>query len=121
MKGITQQIALRMRDEYEEFIFRSISPFCDAIAETHIQKKELERIISNAKRYRWHDLRKNPEDLPDDNRLVIICPERLAGSKDGIEIAFYVKNKKLWEEEEFYYREHEVIAWREIEPFEEVE
>lgn len=77
--------------------------------------------LEKSEQYKWHDLRKNPNDLPEinyDNRKsneVIVL-----GARGGLNIAyrhlsevcdaFYTKGNRLWS----------VIAWREIEPFEEV-
>lgn len=65
-------------------------------------------------KYRWHNLRKNPEDLPTDNHQVLVA-------FDGMkicDIAIYVSSTKLWGTVSFAYKTGQVIAWREIEPFE---
>ena len=75
--------------------------------------------IEKADKYRWHDLRKNPDDLPEDNGygkseyvLVMIgTPEWYS-----CEWAYYHHDKKLWS---IY--EQNVFAWRYIEPFKEEE
>ena len=73
--------------------------------------------LKKANKYRWHDLRKNPDDLPEDNGygeseyvLVMIgTPEW-----NSWEQAYYHHDKKLWST-----YEQNVFAWRYIEPFEE--
>lgn len=67
-------------------------------------------------KYRWHDLRKNPEDLPEgEKRLLDIVPmqpdsfERYYGWFDG---------ENFIDQNGFSFN---AIAWREIEPFEEGE
>ena len=75
--------------------------------------------LEKADKYRWHDLRKNPDDLPEDNGygkseyvLVMIgTPEWYS-----CEWAYYHHDKKLWS---IY--EQNVFAWRYIEPFKEEE
>ena len=75
--------------------------------------------LEKADKYRWHDLRKNPDDLPEDNGygkseyvLVMIgTPEWYS-----CEWAYYSHNAKMWS---IY--EQNVFAWRYIEPFEEEE
>ena len=75
--------------------------------------------LKNADKYRWHDLRKNPDDLPEadgnsesDYVLVMIgTPEW-----NSWEQAYYHHGKRLWST-----YEQNVFAWRYIEPFEEEE
>lgn len=74
--------------------------------------------LEKADKYRWHDLRKNPDDLPEaigggyesDYVLVMIgTPEW-----NSWEQAYYHHGKRLWST-----YEQDVFAWRYIEPFEE--
>ena len=75
--------------------------------------------LEKADKYRWHDLRKNPDDLPEaignsesDYVLVMIgTPEW-----NSWEQAYYKHDKKMWST-----YEQDVFAWRYIEPFEEEE
>lgn len=75
------------------------------------------KALKKADKYRWHDLRKNPDDLPEDNGygeseyvLVMIgTPEW-----NSWEQAYYHHGKRLWST-----YEQNVFAWRYIEPFEE--
>ena len=77
------------------------------------------KALEKADKYRWHDLRKNPDDLPEDNGygesdyvLVMIgTPEW-----NSWEQAYYHHGKRLWST-----YEQNVFAWRYIEPFEEEE
>ena len=80
--------------------------------------KIVSKALKKADKYRWHDLRKNPDDLPEaigdgyesDYVLVMIgTPEW-----NGWEQAYYHHGKRLWS---IY--EQDVFAWRYIEPFEE--
>ena len=83
---------------------------------------QLNKIVSEAlekaDKYRWHDLRKNPDGLPEaigggyesDYVLVMIgTPEW-----NRWEQAYYHHGKRLWST-----YEQNVFAWRYIEPFEE--
>ena len=84
---------------------------------------ELNKIVSKAlkkaNKYRWHDLRKSPDDLPEDKGygesdyvLVMIgTPEW-----NSWEQAYYHHGKRLWST-----YEQNVFAWRYIEPFKEEE
>ena len=75
--------------------------------------------LEKADKYRWHDLRKNPDDLPEadgnsesDYVLVMIgTPEW-----NSWEQAYYHHGKRLWST-----YEQNVFAWRYIEPFKEEE
>ena len=75
--------------------------------------------LEKADKYRWHDLRKNPDDLPEadgnsesDYVLVMIgTPEW-----NSWEQAYYHHDKKMWST-----YDQNVFAWRYIEPFEEEE
>lgn len=96
-------------DKFQQF---TSSEFDDAI---YVAIEALEK----ADKYRWHDLRKNPDDLPEDNGygkseyvLVMIgTPEWYS-----CEWAYYSHNAKMWS---IY--EQNVFAWRYIEPFKEEE
>ena len=73
--------------------------------------------LEKADKYRWHDLRKNPDDLPEadgnsesDYVLVLIgTPEW-----NSWEQAYYHHGKKLWST-----YDQNVFAWRYVEPFKE--
>lgn len=77
------------------------------------------KALEKADKYKWHDLRKNPDDLPEDNGnseseyvLVMIgTPEW-----NSWEQAYYHHGKQMWST-----YEQNVFAWRYIEPFEEGE
>ena len=78
------------------------------------------KALEKADKYRWHDLRKNPDDLPEaigggyesDYVLVMIgTPEW-----NSWEQAYYHHGKRLWST-----YEQNVFAWRYIEPFKEEE
>ena len=76
--------------------------------------------LEKADKYKWHDLRKNPDDLPEDNGngesdyvLVMIgTPEW-----NHCEFVYYNYNMREWPS--LY--EQNVFAWRYVEPFEEEE
>ena len=78
--------------------------------------KIVSKALKKADKYRWHDLRKNPDDLPEaigggyesDYVLVMIgTPEW-----NDWEQAYYHHGKRLWST-----YEHNVFPWRYIEPF----
>ena len=73
--------------------------------------------LEKADKYRWHDLKKSPDDLPEADEygcseyvlIMIGTPEW-----DNHEWAYYNYNTKGWSTP-FY--EQNVFAWRYIEPF----
>ena len=76
------------------------------------------KALEKADKYKWHDLRKNPDDLPEADEygcseyvlIMIGTPEW-----DNHEWAYYNHNTRGWSTP-FY--EQNVFAWRYIEPFE---
>ncbi len=73
--------------------------------------------------YRWHDLRKNPDDLPEadgnsESEYVLVKVPVNAGCFEWnhFGLAYYSHNTKMWST----YGQN-VFAWRYIEPFEEEE
>ena len=73
--------------------------------------------LEKADKYKWHDLRKNPDDLPEADEYG--CSEYvlvMTGTPEwnSWEQAYYHHDKRLWST----YGQN-VFAWRYIEPFEE--
>jgi hypothetical protein len=101
--------------EVDDDVYDDISKVNEILKLNKIVSKALEK----ADKYKWHDLRKNPDDLPEadgnsesDYVLVMIgTPEW-----NSWEQAYYHHGKRLWST-----YEQNVFAWRYIEPFEEEE
>ena len=79
--------------------------------------KIVSKALKKADKYRWHDLRKNPDDLPEADEYG--CSEyvlAMIGTPewDNHEWAYYNHNTRAWSTP-FY--EQNVFAWRYIEPF----
>ena len=75
--------------------------------------------LKKANKYKWHDLRKNPDDLPEADEYG--CSEyvlAMTGTPewDNHEWAYYNHNTRMWSTP---LCEQNVFAWRYIEPFEE--
>ena len=94
--------------------FRGKDAYIKAIEDAHILAVEA---LEKADKYKWHDLRKNPDDLPEADEygrseFVFV----MTGTPEwySCEWAYYHHDKKLWS---IY--EQDVFAWRYIEPFEE--
>ena len=90
-------------------------PLGNSLKAWHMAIKALEK----ADKYRWHDLRKNPDDLPEaDGNSESEYVLAMIGTPEwnSWEQAYYHHDKKLWST-----YEQNVFAWRYIEPFEEEE
>ena len=76
--------------------------------------------LGKADKYRWHDLRKNPDDLPEaiGGSYVSEYVFVMIGTPgwNNCEWAYYKHNHKEWST-----YEQNIIAWRYIEPFKEEE
>ena len=91
-------------------------PLGGSLEAWHMAIKALEK----ADKYRWHDLRKNPDDLPEAiggsyvSEYVLV----MIGTPgwNNYEWAYYKHNHKEWST-----YEQNIFAWRYIEPFEEEE
>lgn len=102
--------------EVDDDVYDDISKIDEILKLNKIVSKALEK----ADKYKWHDLRKNPDDLPEadeygksDYVLVMIgTPEW-----DHCELVYYNHNRRVWSS--LY--EQNVFAWRYIEPFKEEE
>lgn len=85
---------------------------------------ELHKIVidalEKADKYRWHDLRENPDDLPEaiGGSYVSEYVFVMIGTPgwNNCEWAYYKHNHKEWST-----YEQNIIAWRYIEPFKEEE
>ena len=98
--------------EVGEDVYDSTSKVNELLQLNKIVSKALEK----ADKYRWHDLRKNPDDLPEADEYG--CSEyvlAMIGTPEwnSWEQAYYHHDKRLWST-----YEQNVFAWRYIEPFE---
>ena len=101
--------------EVDYYVYDSTSKVDELLQLNKIVSKALEK----ADKYRWHDLRKNPNDLPEadgnsESEYVLV----MIGTPEwnSCEWAYYSHNAKMWS---IY--EQDVFAWRYIEPFKERE
>lgn len=110
-------------EEIIERIERNICMHMDWCWDRDCEKCEVELVIEafeKADKYRWHDLRKNPNDLPEaigggyESEYVLV----MIGTPEwnSWEQAYYHHGKRLWTT----YVQN-VFAWRYIEPFKEEE
>lgn len=80
----------------------------------------LKEMLEDCEKYRWHDLRKDPKDLPNKCEMYIVCIEHPTKEKE-VGVGYY-KNMHGYEGWiALVPKDGNLIAWREIEPFEEDE
>lgn len=101
--------------EVDDVVYDDISKVDEILQFNKIVSKALKK----ANKYRWHDLRKNPDDLPEaigdgyESEYVLVA---IGTSKwYYCEWAYYHHGKKVWSTHE----QQDGFAWRYIEPFEE--
>ena len=102
-------------EEVDYYVYDDTSKVDELLQLNKIVSKALEK----ADKYRWHDLRKNPDDLPEADEYG--CSEYvlvMIGTPEWNrwEQAYYHHGKRLWTT-----YEQNVFAWRYVEPFEEEE
>lgn len=115
LNPITKALALAKIEYYHGF--RGQEACIKAIEDACILAVEA---LEKADKYRWHDLRKNPDDLPEaigggyESEYVLV----MIGTPEwnSLDWAYYNHDKKEWST-----YEQDVFAWRYIEPFEEEE
>lgn len=121
-----EEVINQEREKAEEGMKKSIELFpsfegrkCMESAEEHEQLanwlEELKELRKYKEKYRWHDLRKNPDDLPEDDKDVLVtikggCENRTWHDSCGWRNATAKKVR--------YYSDKSVLAWKEIEEFE---
>ena len=109
----------RLPHHYDAEIGEDVYDSTSKVDELLQLNKIVSKALKKADKYRWHDLRKNPDDLPEADEygrseFVFV----MTGTPEwySCEWAYYHHDKKLWS---IY--EQDVFAWRYIEPFEEEE
>ena len=109
----------RLPHHYDAEIGADVYDSTSKVDELLQLNKIISKALKKADKYRWHDLRKNPDDLPEADEygrseFVFV----MTGTPEwySCEWAYYHHDKKLWS---IY--EQDVFAWRYIEPFEEEE
>lgn len=88
--------------------------------------KEITEVLEKADKYRWHDLRKDPDDLPEeDHDYGHIFSDKVLVITEEYEnqiVAYMNLTLNIWfnpiEEEYLEPDFGKVIAWKYIEPFE---
>lgn len=71
--------------------------------------------LEKQEKYKWHDLRKNPKDLPDERNVVI----GFDGSEYGATVFYDSGIYRGWATSDQDFEPSDITAWRYMEPFEE--
>ena len=111
----------RLPHHYDAEVNDDVYDNIDRIDEILELNKIVIKALEKADKYRWHDLRKNPDDLPegfeggDESEYVLA----MIGTPEwnSWEQAYYHHDKKMWSTCSLY--EQNVFAWRYVEPFKE--
>jgi hypothetical protein len=75
--------------------------------------EELEELRKYKEKYKWHDLRKNPDDLPEDIKYVWVFIKGESTHRSWHDShGWRRRNSNI-----LYYNDESVLAWREIEEF----
>lgn len=110
----------RIPSHYDAEVDYYVYDNTDRVDEILQLNKIVSEALEKADKYRWHDLKKNPDDLPEaigggyESEYVLV----MTGTPEwnSWEQAYYHHGKMMWST-----YEQNVFAWRYIEPFEEEE
>ena len=108
----------RLPYHYDEEVDDDVYDNIERIDEILELNKIVIKALEKADKYRWHDLRKNPDDLPEaigggyESEYVLV----MIGTPEwnSWEQAYYKHDKRMWST-----YDQNVFAWRYIEPFKE--
>lgn len=115
--AVFQQIESKKYTKDEKY--EAIHDVINAATINGITKRQVLDVASylfdEQNKYKWHDLRKNPDDLPEDNKDVLVtikggCVNRTWHDSCGWRNATAKKAR--------HYSDKSVLAWKEIEEFE---
>ena len=107
----------RLPYHYDEEVGEDVYDSTSRVNELLQLNKIVSKALEKADKYKWHDLRKNPDDLPEADEYG--CSDyvlAMIGTPEwnSWEQAYYHHGKRLWST-----YEQNVFAWRYIEPFKE--
>lgn len=74
----------------------------------------IQELIDKQEKYRWHDLRKNPNDLPKEDGLYVVYENVYSWGYCDYNTYECVKEVKQWSDGKL----HKPLAWKYIEEFE---
>lgn len=109
-----KEISMTLNNTMEDFVVLSVEQFGDdrcqmgVRSKLEVNAKKIYEAVEKADIYRWHDKRKNPNDLPKDGETVLVYMK-------GGYLLLWNACKEIFCLESW----ERVIAWKYIEPFEE--
>lgn len=65
--SICEEVVIQLKEDYENFVFETISPYCEDVIQMKVNKAELKRILLLGIQ-KDRELRDESEDKIDDNR-----------------------------------------------------
>lgn len=83
-----------------------------------VDRRSIQMAIDKMDKYRWHDLRKNPDDLPPDGQEVLLLLDSLSETVESYWLGWYVEKDNVFATDECDFERDEIKAWKYIEPFE---
>ena len=116
-KKITS-IHVKMNNEIDDYIVSTVKAYADAYdhREIHVNAKKILDAVKAAEKYKWHDRRKNPYDLPEDGMLVAIMLKTNEILPDKIPICgiYDKENHRVVynEDENLFFSGERMVAWR---------
>lgn len=119
--NFTKAFAVFMQIDSKEFTedekYEAIQQVLDAATINSITKKQVLNVVSwlfnKQQKYRWHDLRKNPTNLPEDIKYVwVFIKGEFTHRSWHDSHGWRRRNSNI-----LYYNDESVLAWREIEEF----
>ena len=115
----TIKLLKNIQNEIRHYIY--MHPYADDLYFNEmVAEAYLPDAIYELEKYKWHDIRKNPKDLPNKSGEYIVCIKYHTGEKE-IGIGYYKKITGYWDGSIALMYDGNIIAWKEIEPFEEDE
>lgn len=108
---------------YEEAIIEISNYMMDEYGCGTLSNKTLRlavEALKKAEKYRCHDLRKNPYDLPKHKNEVLLKTDPIVG-KPHHELGWFIEEEHVFSCDSGYFEIDDIATWREIEPFEEDE
>lgn len=112
----------RLPHHYDEEVGEDVYDSTSKVNELLQLNKIVSKALKKSDKYRWHDLKENPDDLPEANRwgesnYVLVKALIKVGcyACNDMRKAYYNHTQKKWS------IDGNVFAWRYIEPFKEEE
>ena len=113
----TIQLLRDIQNKIRHYIY--VHPYADDLYFSElIAEAYLPDAIDALEKYRWHDLRKDPKDLPNKCKMYIVCIEHPSEEKE-VGVGYYKNMHGYGGWIALIPNDGNVIAWKEIEPFEE--